>query len=113
LRITVGYGIDREGGRRPDPAARDQEEALRRLRKMGDQVRGRLRVVEVGNTHEKVVVCDDRYVIITSFNFLSFNPRPGKGVRREMGHLITDRDVVARVRATVTRALIDSGTRTT
>lgn len=106
LRITVGYGIERDAAsKRQDPAVRDQEEALRRLREMGDRARGRLRIVEVGNTHEKIVVCDDQYVILTSFNFLSFNPKPGKGVRREMGYRITDAAIVADVRARIGRAL--------
>ncbi|MBI3723616.1 hypothetical protein HY251_06640 [bacterium] len=109
LRVTIGYGIERDPKKGRDPAARDQEEALRRLQAVGDRARGRLRVVEIGNTHEKLVVCDDRYVIITSFNFLSFNPRPGKGIRREMGHRITDQAVVAQVKAQVARVLGGSG----
>jgi len=105
LRIVIGYGIDRDAGKQRDQAVRDQEEALRRLRKIAERSHGRLRIVEVGNTHEKVVICDDRYVIITSFNFLSFNPRPGKGVRREMGYRITDRATVAQVKARISAAL--------
>ncbi|MGH7298702.1 MAG: phospholipase D-like domain-containing protein, partial [Polyangiaceae bacterium] len=107
LRITVGYGIERDAAaaQRKDPAVRDQEEALRRLREMGDRAHGRVRVVEVGNTHEKLVICDDQYVILTSFNFLSFNPRPGKGLRREMGYRITDTAIVADVCAKVRKAL--------
>jgi phosphatidylserine/phosphatidylglycerophosphate/cardiolipin synthase-like enzyme len=85
FRISVGDGIERDtAASRQDPAVRDQEEALRRLREMGDKARGRLRVVEVGNTHERTVICDDHHVILTSFNFLSFNPKPGKGLSREM-----------------------------
>jgi phosphatidylserine/phosphatidylglycerophosphate/cardiolipin synthase-like enzyme len=106
LRIVVGYGIERAAAaKRQDPAVRDQEEALRRLRDMGERAHGRLRVVEVGNTHEKLVICDDQYVILTSFNFLSFNPRPGKGLRREMGYRITDAAMVADVRARVGKVL--------
>jgi phosphatidylserine/phosphatidylglycerophosphate/cardiolipin synthase-like enzyme len=106
LRIIVGYGIENEAaGRRQDPKVRDQEEALRRLRTMGERARGRLRVVEVGNTHEKLVICDDRYVILTSFNFLSFNPKPGRGLRREMGYRIADPAVVKDVRERIGRVL--------
>lgn len=109
LRIIVGYGIERDGAaKREDPAVRDQQQALRRLHEMGDRARGRLRVVEVGNTHEKIVVCDDQYVILTSFNFLSFNPKPGKGLRREMGYRIADPKIVADVRARISVALTGS-----
>jgi hypothetical protein len=106
LRIVVGYGIERSAGaRHRDAAARDQEEALKRLRSMGERAKGRLRVVEVGNTHEKLVICDDQYAILTSFNFLSFNPRPGKGIRRETGYRITDRAAVADLKARIGKVL--------
>ncbi len=92
--------------KRQDPAVRDQEEALRRLREMGSRARNRLRVVEVGNTHEKIVICDDQYVILTSFNFLSLNPKPGRGSKREMGYRITNAAMVADVRARIGKALM-------
>jgi len=105
LRIFIGYGIDKAPGRQGDQGVRSQEEALRRLRDLERTSRGRLRVVDIGNTHEKVVVCDNRFAIITSFNFLSFNPRPGTGVRREMGFRITDPVLVAQVRKRLAKAL--------
>jgi hypothetical protein len=105
LKVTIGYGIDKAPGKQRDPGIRDQEEALRRLRDLERTARGRLRIVDVGNTHEKVVICDDRFVIITSFNFLSFNPRPGKGIRREMGFRVTDPAVVAQARKRLAKAL--------
>ena len=49
-----------------------------------------MRTIEIGNTHEKVVICDRKYAIVTSFNWLSFNPKPGKAIRRETGMRITD-----------------------
>jgi hypothetical protein len=105
VRITIGYGIDKAPGKQRDPGVRDQEEALRRLRDLERTARGRLRIVDVGNTHEKVVICDDRFAIITSFNFLSFNPRPGKGIRREMGFRVTDAAVVSQARKRLAGAL--------
>jgi hypothetical protein len=45
-----------------------------------------------------VVISDGRSAIVTSFNWLSFNPRPGKGVRRERGILVDEREEVTRLR---------------
>ncbi len=98
LRIVIGYGIERNSRRKKDLAADDQEAAIARLRRVGARAKGRLRVVEIGNTHEKLVVCDTRYVIVGSFNFLSFNPQPGKGVRRETSYRITDSAAVREIR---------------
>ncbi|HEY2406940.1 MAG TPA: hypothetical protein VGI10_13110 [Polyangiaceae bacterium] len=50
------------------------------------------------------MICDDQYVILTSFNF-SFNPKPGKGLRRERPYRITDPAIVADVRTPIGRAL--------
>lgn len=104
LQIIVGYGIERDTGRR-GPKEDDQREALKRLNELGQRKRGRLRTVEVGNTHEKIVIWDRRYAIITSFNWLSFNPRPSRGVRREMGYRVEEAEAVAVLRASLAAAL--------
>lgn len=105
LRIVVGYGIEREAGR-DDRKAQDQRAALSRLNELGQRFRGRLRTVEIGNTHEKLVIVDNTYAIVTSFNWLSFNPRPGRGVRRETGIRVDDRQEVRKLRASLGRALL-------
>jgi len=104
LRIVVGYGIEPDTGK-GDRKARDQRDALKRLHRIGERNQGRLRPMEIGYTHEKVVICDRRYAIITSFNWLSFNPRPGKGVRREIGTSVEDRATVEELRASLKEAL--------
>jgi hypothetical protein len=105
LRVVIGYGIEQDDGNKNDPKARNQRLALRRLNQLGSRYRGRLRTVEVGNTHEKLVISDSRIAIITSFNWLSFNPRPGRGVRRETGIRVDERDEVRRLRDALADAL--------
>lgn len=99
LHIVIGYGIEPDDGRKNDRKAQDQRDALQRLNKIGQRNKGRLRTVEIGNTHEKVVISDGRSAIVGSFNWLSFNPRPGKGVRRERGILVDEGAEVTRLRA--------------
>lgn len=105
LRIIIGYGIEQDDGRKNDRKAMDQRDALQRLNKIGQQYKGRLRTVEIGNTHEKVVISDGRRAIVTSFNWLSFNPRPGKGMRRERGTLLDDQDEVSHLRSELVAVL--------
>lgn len=105
LRIIIGYGIEQDDGRKNDRKAMDQRDALLRLNKIGQQYKGRLRTVEIGNTHEKVVISDGRRAIVTSFNWLSFNPRPGKGMRRERGTLLDDREEVSHLRSELVAVL--------
>lgn len=104
LQIVIGYGIERDTGRVTKKDA-DQREALRRLNDLGQQKRGRLRTHEVGNTHQKLVICDRRYAIVTSFNWLSFNPRPSRGVRMETGYRVETPADVAHLRAALAVAL--------
>lgn len=104
LRIVIGYGIEPESGK-ADWKARDQRAALARLNQIGKQYRGRLRAEEIGFTHEKVVICDRRYAIITSFNWLSFKPQPSKGVRREIGTRVDDKGAVEDLRSSLTAIL--------
>ena len=89
LRVVVGYGIEQDAGQQ-NRKAYDQRQAIRRLNTLGNRHRGRLETIEIGHTHEKVVICDRRYAIVTSFNWLSFNPKPGKGIRRETGYRVED-----------------------
>jgi len=98
LQIVIGYGIEQDDGKKIDHKAMDQREALSRLNKLGHRHQGRLRAVEIGNTHEKLVISDGSSAIITSFNWLSFNPRPGKGVRRERGTRVDDREEANQLR---------------
>jgi len=105
LRIIIGYGIEQDDGRKNDHKAMDQRNALQRLNKIGQQHKGRLRTVEIGNTHETVVISDSGRAIVTSFNWLSFNPRPGKGMRRERGTLLDDREEVSHLRSELVAVL--------
>jgi phosphatidylserine/phosphatidylglycerophosphate/cardiolipin synthase-like enzyme len=109
LRITIGYGIEDEEmlDRRGEKTrkAREQENAIARLHKVSQEFRGRLRLVKIGNTHEKVVVVDEGYAIITSFNFLSFNPKPGRAIRRETGFRLSDGTQVKELRSRLIKIL--------
>lgn len=111
LRITIGYGIEDEeqrdrNGFKPRKT-REQEEAISRLHQVSRQFKGRLKLVKIGNTHEKIVVVDERYAIVTSFNFLSFNPRPGKAIRRETGYRLSGAAEVKELRSRLLRILED------
>jgi hypothetical protein len=46
---------------------------------------GVLRVVRLGDTHEKILIADLQSAVVTSFNFLSFRGDPKRGFRRETG----------------------------
>lgn len=92
LKIIIGYGIEKLPSQPKIRKDYLQQDALRHLQRLQGKFQERLKLVEIGNTHEKIVLCDKKYAIITSFNFLSFNPEYGRnqGVRREIGYRITN-----------------------
>lgn len=108
LKIFIGFGIEPLEQRKPGHAKDSEDHALSRLKRLERKFTNQLSLVEVGNTHEKIVVCDDRYAIVTSFNFLSFNPNPDKFVRRETGIRTSEREAVKSLLETSLNILSES-----
>lgn len=85
--LHIGYGLDEEQKpRRPIPEA---------LEKLADEFPN-FQLRHFGNTHEKVLIKDDEYVVITSFNWLSFRGDPNKKLRHELGIKVSDPAFVER-----------------
>jgi phosphatidylserine/phosphatidylglycerophosphate/cardiolipin synthase-like enzyme len=55
---------------------------------------GKLRVVRLGDTHEKILIVDERWSIATSFNWLSFRGDPNRGLRNEVGYMVKEPKLV-------------------
>lgn len=66
--VYIGYGI---GGKDEKPQTARDAEALKSLEKLAEAEEN-FHLVRLGDTHAKILVSDQRYVIIGSFNWLSF-----------------------------------------
>ena len=90
VKLYVGYGID-DGeqlprrGRKPIPAG------IVDLAEKYDNFELR----ELGDTHEKLLIKDDEFEVVGSFNWLSFRGDPTRKLRREHSVKITDPAYVA------------------
>lgn len=81
--VWIGYGFS-------DPDYREGQ-ALEALKTILRQKSGkRLHLCRLEDNHAKVLVCDNRYMVTTSFNWLSFAGRKDWGNRHETGTLTTD-----------------------
>ena len=78
--VYIGYGIDGEDQRETE---RDKR-AIRDLQRLATEYRC-LHLVRFGDTHAKVLVCDQQYAIVTSFNWLSFKGDRSRSFRDERG----------------------------
>ena len=78
INITIGYGISQK---------KDSDKwVLEELNKIAkNKNKGKLQIVALNNTHEKVLIMDNKFLVITSFNWLSFGGDPKRGFRQETG----------------------------
>jgi hypothetical protein len=87
VEIVIGWGMppnefDNKGTYNDERT----KAVLRRLEALRSKKKDRkLRVVRLGNTHEKVLIKDYDFVVVTSFNWFSFRGDPSKGFRQETG----------------------------
>jgi len=93
VEVTIGYGLEEEEGTRgkdrvtPKPAITYQaEKELSNIQKRFDN----FKLVFLGNTHRKLLVSDDKFAVVTSFNWLSFRGDPGRKARDEFGYLVSE-----------------------
>lgn len=49
---------------------------------------------ETANSHRKQIVCDQKFAIVSSFNFLSFRADPNLPYRDELGVVLRDKQTI-------------------
>ena len=89
VKVIICYGI-------ADQKDKDSEYAVKLLRDIQNKGNyGRnLYIVKLGNTHEKVLICDDKFMVTTSFNWLSFKGDPKRGFRQETGIYLENKECI-------------------
>lgn len=88
VKIIIAYGI----GIRNDDSDAIAIKALEGLRSHGE-----ILLVRLGNTHAKVLIKDRDWVVITSFNWLSFRGDPHRPIRDERGFYCSNPNEVSGV----------------
>nr|WP_255550974.1 phospholipase D-like domain-containing protein [Granulicella sp. dw_53] len=88
--VYIGHGITTNPTRNPKSADAAAKTDLQKLA----TAYANLRFVRIGNTHAKVLIKDQEFAAITSFNWLSFRGDPNKTYRDEQGVLLQKTDLV-------------------
>ena len=91
VNIYIGYGISEELDSNRDLLIKLQDLSKRKTK-------GNLNLIALNNTHEKVLIKDNDFMVITSFNWLSFGANPKKGFRRETGVYIESIDAIKKMK---------------
>ncbi len=85
VQAYIGYGIAKEEDRNRYQSDRQAERDLKNLSEKYDN----FSFVRFGDTHAKVLIMDNKFVVQSSFNWLSFRGDPNKTFRDEAGVYIT------------------------
>lgn len=92
--VLIGYGMPLRPGEKKEKYI--DEVVEKKLKKIQRGSNGdKLRLEWLGNTHEKILVCDRRFCVLTSFNFLSY--RGDQGFRREKGAYFENPEMIKQV----------------
>jgi hypothetical protein len=81
VKLHIGYGLD-DDRKVPKPIPED-------LQKLADDCPS-FELRRFGDTHEKVLIKDDEFIVLTSFNWLSFRGDAERRLRRELGIKVSD-----------------------
>ena len=81
VQVYIGYGIN------DDSDERNNNRAVFELERLAKHYES-FRFVHLGDTHAKVLLCDSRFVITGSFNWLSFRGDPNWRPRDEQSWYI-------------------------
>lgn len=93
VQVCVAHGID-DGANAPDWDKRAEGSLEELASTYPNFILKRL-----GDTHAKILVVDDRFVIVTSFNWLSYKGDPNLPFRDERGTLVTVKSEIDRIYA--------------
>jgi len=89
--VILGYGISEKED--------NDKWILNRLADLQKKRYGQyLKLVRLSNTHEKVLIKDNEYMVITSFNWLSFKGDPNKGFRQETGYYTESKEAMKQMK---------------
>ncbi len=95
-KVIIGYGF-------PEKEYSNDKKVLDLLKSFQNEPNGKyLYLKELGDTHDKVLIKDDEFMVITSFNWLSFK---GVGTRKETGYYTENKEAITKMKHELTRRL--------
>ena len=98
-RVVIGYGISEKED--------NDEWIINKLSDIQKKWYGKkyLNIIRLSNTHEKVLIKDNEFMVITSFNWLSFKGDPNKGFRQETGYYTESKDAISQMKINLSQRL--------
>ncbi|KHL93253.1 hypothetical protein QW71_24255 [Paenibacillus sp. IHB B 3415] len=92
VKVFILFGYPQELNERKK---RDEKIVIEKLNKMKSKKHGRyLLFKKIGITHEKVLICDKSFIVVGSFNWLSFRGDAQRGLRLEKSVYTENKNVI-------------------
>ncbi|MGK7902147.1 MAG: phospholipase D-like domain-containing protein [Hormoscilla sp.] len=85
VEVFIGYGLGDGKDKKRSQADIKAENNLKNL----DSKYNNFWLKRLGNTHAKILICDSKFAVTTSFNWLSFQGDPDRTFRDERGTLVS------------------------
>ncbi|MBW1796009.1 MAG: hypothetical protein JRJ38_16565 [Deltaproteobacteria bacterium] len=95
VKIWIGYGFGRDNRRGQEQRVQTKwKEAEKAFEQLNREFPDLFTYKDIGRSHEKRLICDDRFTFGGSFNLLSFSgeSRGGQKIRHEGADLIEDKE---------------------
>ena len=96
VKVIIGYGISEQEDSDKWIISKLNELSIKRNI-------GILKLIALNNTHEKVLLMDNKFLVVTSFNWLSFKGDPNKGFRQETGIYTESQESIQAMKADLSR----------
>jgi hypothetical protein len=90
--IIYGFGGDKMGKSDIDPKTEKYFDSLKK------QYKKYFEIKKTKGNHAKVIICDDQFMVVTSFNWLSFKGDKSRPLRTEYGTIIKEPTEIAKMR---------------
>lgn len=97
--IRIGYGYPRDQDQKRLQTERTIDRLKRTLRS------DRFHAIRLGDTHEKILLCDERFVVVGSYNWLSFRGDRKRGFTAETSVYVDNPTVVSDIKQRVLRRM--------
>jgi hypothetical protein len=92
VHVTIIYGYGKPGKRDID---QQTEKYFHNLKK---RYKEHLLIKETKGNHAKVIICDEKFMVVTSFNWLSFKGDKSRPLRTEYGTILKNKEEIAKMR---------------
>jgi hypothetical protein len=104
VKVWIGYGMGKHGNRQQErESSANWSRAETELQNLRKRYKDAFELRDFGDTHEKILLCDNEFVVTGSYNWLSFKANPrSKKRRQEDAMMVTNPELIEKYFSEIT-----------